>query len=72
MLREPMVLVLGLRIDSLSSLSPTPSPTPLGLRLGCADPGTPGPPGKFKTKIITEVDFCHQLIQFDPTDQKIS
>lgn len=46
MLREPTVLVLGLRIDSLSSLSPAPSPTPLGLLLGCVDPGTAGPPGK--------------------------
>lgn len=44
MLREPTVLVLGLRIDSLSSLSPAPSPTPLGLLLGCVDPGTAGPP----------------------------
>lgn len=44
MLREPMVLVLGLRTARRSSLRPTPSPTPLGLLLGCADPGTPGPP----------------------------
>lgn len=44
MLREPTVLVLGLRTDCRSSLRPDPSPTPLGLRLGCADPGTAGPP----------------------------
>lgn len=34
MLREPTALALGLRIDRRSSLSPAPSPTPLGLRLG--------------------------------------
>lgn len=50
MLREPMVEVLGLRIDNRSSFSPTPSPTPLGLRLGCAAPATPGPPWKYETK----------------------
>jgi len=44
MLREPTVVVLGLRIDRRSSLSPAPSPTPLGLRFGCADPGAAGPP----------------------------
>lgn len=49
MLREPMVEVLGLRIDNRSSFSPTPSPTPLGLRLGCAAPATPGPPWQYKT-----------------------
>lgn len=43
MLREPTVLVLGLRIESRSSLRPAPSVTPLGLRLGCVDPGTAGP-----------------------------
>lgn len=43
MLREPTALVLGLRIDSRSSLGPAPSPTPLGLRLGFVDPGTAGP-----------------------------
>lgn len=61
MLREPMVVVLGLRIDSRSSFSPTPSPTPLGLRLGCVDPGTPGPPEKCETRILTEVDFCNRF-----------
>lgn len=44
MFRDPMVLVLGLRTDSRSSLSPTPSLTPLGLRLGCVVVETPGPP----------------------------
>lgn len=44
MLREPTVLVLGLRIDSRSSLGPAASPTVLGLRLGFVDPGTAGPP----------------------------
>lgn len=44
MFREPMVLVLGLRTDSRSSLSPTPSLTPLGLLLGCVEVETPGPP----------------------------
>lgn len=44
MLREPTVVVLGLRIESRSSFRPVPSPTPLGLRLGCVDPGTVGPP----------------------------
>lgn len=44
MFRDPMVLVLGLRTDSRSSLSPTPSLTPLGLRLGCVEVETPGPP----------------------------
>lgn len=43
MLREPTVLVLGFRIDSRSSLSPAPSATPLGLRLGWVDPGAAGP-----------------------------
>lgn len=43
-LRDPTVLVLVLRVDSRSSLSPVPSATPLGLRLGYAEPGTAGPP----------------------------
>ena len=55
MLREPIVLVLGLRMASLSSLSPTPSLTPLGLRLGCVVPGTPGPPDRCKTRILTAI-----------------
>lgn len=56
MLREPMVVVLGLRIDSRSSFSPTPSPTPLGLLLGCVDPGTPGPPERIETRLPIEFD----------------
>lgn len=55
MLREPIVLVLGLRLASLSSLSPTPSLTPLGLRLGCVVPGTPGPPDRCETRILTAI-----------------
>lgn len=49
MFRDPMVLVLGLRTDSRSSLSPTPSLTPLGLRLGCVEVETPGPPDTWDT-----------------------
>lgn len=64
MLREPTVLVLGLRIDSRSSLSPAPSPTPLGLRLGCVDPGTAGPPERQVNRVLSEEDFCHHFIQF--------
>lgn len=44
MFREPMVLVLGLRTESRSSFSPTPSLTPLGLLLGWVEVETPGPP----------------------------
>lgn len=51
MLREPAVLVLALRIDSRSSLSPVPSPAPLGLLLGCVDPGTAGPPERYETEL---------------------
>lgn len=56
MLREPTVLVLGLRIDSRSSLSPAPSATPLGLRFGCVDPGTAGPPNR--AKVLSELNLC--------------
>lgn len=44
MFRDPMVLVLGLRTDRRSSFRPTPSLTPLGLRLGWVEVETPGPP----------------------------
>lgn len=63
MLREPTMLVLGLRLGSLSSLSPAPSPTPmrLGLRLGCVDPGTAGPPERWETRDLCKADFCHSF-----------
>lgn len=44
MLREPTVVLLGLRMDNRSSLRAAASPTPLGLLLGWADPGAAGPP----------------------------
>lgn len=61
MLREPTVLVLGLRTDRRSSLSPDPSPTPLGLRLGCVDPGAAGPPEKVH-RALSEVVFLHSKV----------
>ena len=54
-LRELAVLGVGLRIEIRSSLSPAPSPTPLGLRLGCVDPGSAGPPER--KGLLSRQDF---------------
>lgn len=66
MLREPTVVLLGLRTDSRSSFRAAASPTPLGLRLGSADPGAPGPPNG-----ETHISGKKDLLETNPNVEEV-